>query len=324
MTDQSIDEFNADFGLSGEKKAVAGEHPLVDRSRWGLIRDTDVALYHAGSLGRLEEGEVSISQSQMRLILEETPLDFAFAHPQLNPDREKLAATVAMHRGDVVHQLALGKGRGYAVLDCKEFRSNADKAMRDEALAKGLTPVKVADYEAAEIMAEVIRDRIEEALDGAPYETEVAFLYQEMTTAGPVWVRGMADVWCEEKLTILDPKITPMIYDNKVERQLLNMGWDRQGALYPHAFGTILGPDYAGRIKFRDLMVKPTEPFTSRVVALEKAWHWSALKQCQEAIERFGRCLYEDRWPGFEHVHHAQMPSWEAKRREAVENGEAA
>jgi hypothetical protein len=299
----------------------ATDHPLLDRSRWGLFRDVDVEAYHLGTLGKLRDDEVSISQSQMRRILEETPLDFAFHHPQINPDRERLAASVAMHRGDLVHQLALGKGRGYEVAPFDDYRTTAAKNWRDGVIAEGKVPVKAKDFEEAEIMAEVIRERIDETLDGAPYETEVAFLYQEMTLDGPVWVRGMVDVWCEEKLTILDPKITPMIYDGKVERQLVNMGWDRQAALYPHAFGAILGAEAAGRIRFRDLMIKPEEPFTSRVVALEKGWYWSALKQCQEAIERFGRCLYAGKWPGFVNVHHAQLPAWEDKRREAIETG---
>lgn len=316
MTDDTL---AADFGRENLGSKKIADHPLLDRSRWGLFRDVDIEAYHRGSFATLKPDEISLSQSQMGKLLDETPLDFAFAHPQINPASFDPAATVAQHRGDIVHQLALGKGRGYAVLDVDDFRSNAAKAARDEALAKGLTPCKAKDYEAAEVMADVIKERIAEVLDGAAYETEVAFLYQEMTSSGPIWVRGMVDVWCEERLMILDPKVTPMLYDGKVERHLINMGWDRQAALYPHAFGMILGGEVAGRIKFRDLMIKPSEPFTSRVVGLHKGWYWSAIKRCQEAMERFGRCLYSGRWPGFEGVHIAELPSWEAKQREAAE-----
>jgi hypothetical protein len=294
---------------------VKGDHPLIDRSRWGLFHDVDIAAYHAGFIE-----DVTLSQGGMGRLLNETPLDFAFANPQLNPDAEKLKATVAMHRGDVTHQLALGKGRGYAVGDFADWRTKEAKSFRDNAIADGLTPIKRAEFEDAEVMAEVIQERIKEALDGADYQTEVAFLYQEMTEAGPIWVRGMMDVWCEERDMILDPKITPQLYDAMVGRQLVNMGWDRQAALYSHAVGMIL-PERAGRIKFRDLMVKPSEPFTSRIVALEKAWEYSAIKQCRMAMELFGKCLYAGRWPGFEGVHFVQLPGWEDKRREAQEIG---
>lgn len=324
MTEQSIEEFNADFGLSGERKAPVAEHPLVDRSRWGLFPDVDIEGYHRGAFASLTPDDITLSQGQMRRLLEETPLDFAFNNVQLNPEgaEERILETVAARRGDVVHQLALGKGKGFAVGDFADWRTKEAKAFRDNAVGDGLVPIKRKDFEEAEVMAEVVVERIREALDGAAYETEVAFLYQEMTQAGPVWVRGLMDVWCEDLGVILDPKVTAMLYDGKVERHLVSMGWDRQAALYPHAVGTILGQ--AGRIKFADLMVKPEAPFTSRVVRLEKAWEASAVKQCKIAMERFGACLYAGRWPGFEETAFVQLPGWEDKRREAMELGEVA
>lgn len=314
---QTTDEFRDDFNLGDPKpKVAAEEHPLIDRSRWGLFHGVDPVLYHGGLID-----DVTLSQSQMGRILDETPLDFAYNHVQLNPEiaEEKVKATVEQQRGDIVHQLALGKGRGYFVLPAEygDFKKKAAQELRDEAISRGETPILAHKFEEAEIMAEVIRERIDEALGGAPYETEVVFLYQEMTSAGPVWIRGMVDVWCPEQKIILDPKITPMLYNGKVERHLLNMGWDRQGALYPHAIGQIIGEP--GRVKFADLMIKPEAPFTSRLVRLEKAWEHSAIKQCKIAIERFGRCLYAGRWPGFEETAFVALPAWEDKRREAME-----
>ncbi len=313
------EEFREDFNLGDPKPLkVEGDHPLIDRSRWGLFHDVDPASYHAGFID-----DVTLSQSQMGRILDETPLDFAYNHVQLNPDiaEEVVKSTVQMRRGDVVHQLALGKGKGYFVLpdEYGDFKKKAAQELRDEAISRGETPILAAKFEEAEIMAEVIRDRIDEALGGAPYQTEVVFLYQEMTSAGPVWVRGMVDVWEPEQRIILDPKITAMLYNGKVERHLVSMGWDRQAALYPHAIGQIIGQP--GKVRFADLMIKPEAPFTSRMVRLEKAWEHSAIKQCKFAIERFGRCLYAGRWPGFEDTAFVALPAWEDKRREAMELG---
>ncbi len=220
-----------------------------------------------------------------------------------------------MRRGDVVHQLALGKGAGYAIAEFDDWRKQAAKDFRDQAIADGLTPIKRKDFEDAEVMADVIKGRIDEVLEGAAYQTEVAFLYQEPTPSGPVWVRGLIDVWCEERAVILDPKITANLYDGKVQRHLINMGWDRQGALYPHGVGMVL-PDLAGRIRFADLMIKPTAPFTSRLVSTEKAWTHSSLRLCQRAIHLFGECLYSGNWPGFgDTVDHVEMPMWLQRER---------
>lgn len=314
-----LEQFRADFDL-GEAKPPAEAAPDPSREGWRLIEDVDLEAYYADQL----TPQPSLSNSGMSLILNETPLDFAFQHPRLNPDAERVAATVAQRRGDVVHQLALGKGRGYAIGEFDAWRSNAAKAFKDEAIAGGLTPILASQFEEAEIMAGVIKDRISEALDGAAYKTEVAFIYQEATRHGPIWVKGLMDVWSEEVATILDPKVTKMLYDKTVARQLLNMGWDRQAAFYPHGVGMI-NPELAGRVKFADLMIKPAAPFTSRLVGIEKGWECSSVKQCRIAMERFGACLYAGRWPGFgNRVDRIQMPNWEDKRREELELGEDA
>lgn len=297
---------------------AAGAEP--SREGWGLFPAIAPVDYFLDPCP-----QPSLSNSMMPRILWETPLDFAFHHPKLNPDfaRDEAKASAAQRRGDIVGQLALGKGRGYAVGDFKDWRTKDAQGFRDRAISDGLTPIKRADFEEAEVMATVVRERIKRVLDGADYQTEVVFMYEEQTAAGPIWVRGMMDVWCEERAMILDPKVTANIYDgrdgSKLARHLLDMGWDRQGALYPHALGQIF-PKLAGRIGFRDLMVKPEAPYTSRLVRIRKDWEYSAVKQCQLAFERFGACLYAGRWPGFgDDVYEVEMPAWEAKRRETAE-----
>lgn len=317
MTDPTLEQFREDFGLSGEARPAKPEDPRIQRHRWGLFPDVDIAAYHAGFIP-----ELTLSQSGIKILLNKTPLEFAFQNRQLNPDAERLAESVAMYRGDVVHQLALGKGDGYAVLDYDDFRSGDAKKAKARAIEDGLTPIKRSAFEEAEIMAEVVRDRIHEALDGASYETEVAFLYQEVTPDGPIWVRGLLDVWCEELGVILDPKISAQLHSPTLERHMINMGWDLQAALYSRAVGEILGK--AGHIKFANLIVSPDEPFVSRSVRLEKAWHWSAVKQCTIGMSRFAACASRNEWPSYDGIDTIELPVWEAKKREALELAEGA
>lgn len=307
------EQFGQDFDVDLSAPRPAKVAPIQPgREGWRIIPDVDLVAYYADDLGT----PPSISNSGIGVLLKETPLDFAFQNPRLNPDAvERAKETAAMRRGDVVHQLALGKGAGYAVADFADWRTKDAKSFRDNAIADGLTPIKRADFEDAEIMAAAIKDRIDEVLEGAAYQTEVAFMYQEPTPSGPVWVRGLLDVWCEERAVILDPKVTANLYDHNIQRHLINMGWDRQGALYSHGVGMAL-PDLAGRIRFADLMIKPSAPFTSRLVSTEKAWTYSSLRLCQRAIETFGACLKAGKWPGFgDQVDYVEMPVWESRNR---------
>lgn len=316
----TTDSFAEDMGLDasrfGKGDRRPDDHPLIDRSKWGIFPDVDLVAYFGGKL----IDQPAISQSGMKILAgpkPETPLDFAFQDSFLNPDAERLQDTVAQRRGDVVHQLTLGKGRGFAVGDFKDWRTKEAQTFKENAIADGLTPIKRTDFEEAEVVAEVMRELIKEVLDGADYQTEVAFLYQEMTPSGPVWVRGLMDVWCPERAIILDPKSTAQLYDGTIDRHMTDMGWDLQGALYPHAVGMI-DPKLAGRVRFFDIMVKPKPPFTSRVVGVDKFVEATSVGICLEAMRIFGECVYSGRWPGFEKIYYPQLPVWEAKRREAI------
>lgn len=316
MTEQTIfDALDRD-----ERRSKPAEAPKVGEG-WRLIPDVDLVAYYANKL----TPQPAISNSGMAILLNETPLDFAYQDAAINPEPElieKAKATAAQRRGDVVHQLALGKGRGYAIGEFNDWRTKAAQAFKEEADAQGLTPVLAHKFEEAEVMAAVLREKIERTLEGAAYETEVAVLWQEETQFGPVWCRGLLDVWCEDLGVILDPKVSAMLYNGKVEKHFLNMGWDRQAALYSHGVGKVL-PHLAGRVSFADLMIKPEPPFTSRLVAPDKAWEYSSIKEAQRAIEIFAECLYSGRWKGFgDKVERISMPAWESKRREAVELGE--
>jgi hypothetical protein len=311
MTD-SPDDLLADMDREPTAKRDLG----IDRSKWGLFPDVSFLDYFADPAP-----EPSLSNSGITTLLKETPLDFAFEHPRLNPDSDLLDRVVskAQETGSVVHRLALGKGADYAVAPFDAFRSKEAKEFRDAAIAAGRIPIVEAKFNECLAMADAIKLRIKRALDGASYETEVVFMYQEETPFGPIWVRGMLDVWSAERAMILDPKVTRLLYDESLGRQMVKMGWDRQATLYPHALGKIF-PELAGRIEFADLLIKPVPPFTSRLAAPEKAWRAVKLRETRKAMETFAYCMKEGRWPGFgDDVDLVEMPRWEEARLMADE-----
>lgn len=313
-TDNSLDEFYEDFDMAGEIAPAA--RPDLEDPRVGFFPDMPTEDYFADPI---EEG--SLSQSGIKILLDETPLDYAFQSPRHNPEAvEKAAKSAAMRRGDLVHQLALGKGRGYAIGDFPDWRTKAAGEFRKAAEAEGLCPALRHAFEEAEVMAEVIQERVKRVLDGASYETEVPIVWLEETPAGPIYCRGMLDIWCRERATILDPKVTANLGNGrpgaeKVERHAVNMGWDLQAGFYTRGVERLI-PELDGRVRFGNLMIKPEAPFTSRLLWPSITAKRTAIYQARPAMLLFAQCQAAGRWPAYpEEGETLELPSFEENRR---------
>ena len=309
-------EFLDDFDLENMPEIAAPPRPDLNDPRVGFFPGIDPATYHADPI---EEG--SLSNSGIKILLDETPLDFAYQHPRLNPDAmESVADTAAKQRGDLVHQLALGKGRGYAVGDFPDWRTKAAREFRDAAIADGAVPALRGPFEEAQIMADVIIERVKRILDGASYETEVAIIWIEDTPEGQIYCRGLIDIWCEERLIILDPKVTALLGngkpgEEKINRHMVNMGWDYQAGFYVRGVERLL-PHAEGKVRFGNLMIKPSEPFTSRLLWPDYIARRTALYEMRPALELFAKCQREGRWPGYpEEGETLSLPSFIESRR---------
>ena len=312
--EQQTDQFADDFNL-GAKKEIP-ERNFADDPRCGFFPDMTDDEYFGDPIV-----EGSCNNSAISILIAETPLDFAYQHPRMNPDvgLERVAETVAMRRGDIVHQLALGKGNGYAVLPFNDFRTKAAKAARDEAIANGLTPMIESAFAEAQVMAEVLRHKFEVMLDGAPYQTEVAIVWKEETPVGEIYCRGRLDVWCPDLNIVIDPKITAKLGNGRGGREEakwhnINMGWDRQAAFYCRGIER-LEPRREGKVQFFDIMVKPVEPFTTRTVRHDMIWKRTSLYECLEPMELFAKCQASGSWPGYPDNEVWSLPPAEENRR---------
>lgn len=59
-------------------------------------------------------------------------------------------------QGHVIHELILGKGSGFVVVDADSWRTKAAKEAKDAAHAEGKAPILRADYEGAKAMADAV------------------------------------------------------------------------------------------------------------------------------------------------------------------------
>lgn len=274
-----------------------------------------------------------LSQSGIKTLLSETPFDYR------NPSKRK---SEDMNFGSIVHALALGKGSKFIVAPYDDYRTKDARAWKEEQQHMGLIPIKADKYADAEKIALVIQEKIRVALDGADYETEVPFFWQEneyvgtdrvvydptgpgyvggVTLMGSTWCGGMLDVWCDERSIALDPKITSAVPSPM--RAMVNFGWDLQAAWYRRGLESIF-PDRAGRIRFANILVKPMEPFTSRLISINEAWRHGAERECLRALRIFQECTRTGVWPGYpDTVEEMDAPSWLlAQRMMEDESGE--
>lgn len=243
----------------------------------------------------------ALTQSGIKILIQETPFDFK------NPTEKK---SKEMDIGSIAHALALDKGKKYIVSPYDEYRTKEARAWRDDAIAEGIIPIKEKDYVDAKAVADILKAKMRHLLGDAKYETEVPFFWQE----GETWCGGMIDLWCEEKLICLDPKLTTFLH-GKARNHVINMGYDIQGAWTLRGLGKIF-PEYEGRIRFANLLVKPKAPYTSRAVAINEAWRMSAEQECLRALRIFERCMATNEWPAYpDDIEMLDIPSWTLRER---------
>lgn len=266
----------------------------------------------------------ALSSSVIKRLLATTPADYRYGEEEDN---------LAMRKGDVVHQLALGKGRGFGVSDHKvwnrtwtdpkhKVNGETPAEFLDRCEREGLTPIKRADHEVAEQMALMLQEQICLALgcmDDAAYLTEVPFAWIEQTQFGPVWCTGMMDVWSEKRLTIIDPKVTAQIHIGP--RHAASMGWDIQAAWYLRGLAKIM-PEAAGRLIFKNLLVGDKPPHTTRLIRYSEGWRTNAERECERALHIFAKCLHTGQWEGYPPEETWDEPDFSKRNRSILELNE--
>lgn len=270
----------------------------------------------------------AFTNSGAKILLSQTPADFADNHPAIGEPAEEIDNTIAKRRGDLTHQLALGKGRGIQVCEFDSWRTNDAKAAKAAAITSGLTPCLPHEYGEALAMAILLQSRIRATLthigdergltepkDGWQYETELVLAWTEIIDGQTIWCRGMLDVWCEQLGVILDPKITDRIYDGQIDAHRANMGWDMQEAFYKRGIETIL-PELAGRVRFGNLLMRPKAPHRARTVDSDEATRYSCQTEIERAMGIFAKCMKDNEWPDFGLGFHTRSaPSWKLRER---------
>jgi hypothetical protein len=286
----------------------------------GFYFDMDADTYHSDPCD-----VPCLSASLATILLSESPEHAYLAHPSLGARKHQ--STKEMERGDIVHQLLLGKGRGIEVLQFNDYRKKAAQEARDAAKKAGRTPMLDRQYR--EIEAGISRMRAAMAkrrvvLDG---QSEVCAFWKETADDGTiVHCRAMFDHLTANRELIWDLKVIERATRQKIENRLASFGEDIQAHAYVRAVETIV-PELAGRVRFKWAFVEFGDPFATRVAYPSGSMRQLGELRWRQAVNLFARCLHSGNWPSYPDEELAiEAKPWLFQRaiEHELEEGEAA
>ena len=290
----------------------------LDPVQWTLPEGIHIGVpeetYHADCA----EG-ISASSGVLRTLVAKSPEHAWTAHPKLNPAWRYKPGTSAQNRGTILHSLTLGTPEPYRVLDVAEFRSNADKALKAQALADGLIPVKVAEMEELSDVAASLRNRLRAMPD--VWDAMQDAVAAKMTEVSLIW--RDCGVLCRCRYDTLPARKFGASYDMKftgLSAEPSDFGtkvtgdYAFQAAFYPRAVKELRGD----RPEFVFIACEDEAPYGVTLHALDSQAFHETSEDIDQALSRWGQCLQSGVWPGYPTaVHYHEVPAWKIKLRES-------
>lgn len=258
----------------------------------------------------------ALSSSIAHELLERSPLHAFTRHPRLGGIPRK--ATKEMNAGTLAHALLLDAGKErIEIIDAEDFRTKAARELRDIAIEAGKTPVLAHAYAGAEEIAETLKQRFADFGIVLGGESEMAAFWVETTPDGiAVQCRGQQDhiVELDGGLVVYDLKSSRSAHPVSCQRHIDSYDYAVQRAAYVSALSK-LRPEFAGRIDFVFVFFELEPPFA--VTPTRINGEFRSLGECRwnRAVDLWGRCLRENRWPGYTtRILELEPPKWALER----------
>ena len=280
------------------------------------FHEIDAADYHndAGE-------EPTLSSSIAKVILDKTPAHAFVAHPRLNLAFEADDDS-KFDLGSAVHEMILGRGGGFEVLDFADYRTKAAQQARADVVAAGKTAILPERHLRATAMVNAVLDRLEDIPEAARLaegagqfvngHAERVMIWRDI--GGPL-CRAMIDWHGPEPWEVWDLKTTAAgLSDEAIGRQIMNLGYDLSAAFYLRGLTTLL-PEWAGRFRWRWIFVEDEPPHEVRVVAPSGEMLDIGDRKAALAIAKWNRCLSTGVWPGYAPtIARIEPPGWATAR----------
>lgn len=258
-----------------------------------------------------------LSYSIAKRLLGQSPLHAWTFHPLLG--KQTRAGTKAMEEGDLLHALLLGDGsKQIDVIDAKDFRTNAAREARDNAIASGFTPVLRKHYDALVSRLDTIRDNLAAAgvvLEGA---SEQSFEWEEETDDGAlVLCRARMDKVLLDSGLIIDVKKSENAHPDLCGKHVVDYGYDIQRAAYTRALQAVR-PDLAGRIEMRFPFIELKPPYAVSCLPFSGMLRAMGEMKWRRAINLWHRCVTTKTWPGYATTGQLDCKPWQVDAEAAA------
>jgi hypothetical protein len=256
----------------------------------------------------------SLSSTGAKKLIQKTPLHFKW-------DMDHPVHKDVFDFGTVAHSMVLeGDASGVVVIDVAEKRGKAWTEPAEKAEAQGKIPLKTAEWEQVQAMAEQIRKHPEAAFllkDGVP---EKSAFWQHDTG---VWLRARFD-WLPNKrghgLMIPDYKTAASADPGKFSRAAADYGYHQQAAFYCDAAKALgLSPDPVMLF----VVQEKTAPYAVNVIELHEDAIHTGRALNEKAVRLYQQCKLTDTWPGYVMGEPVRLPKY-AEYDAEIKLGEAA
>ena len=275
------------------------------------LYDMDFSTYLADPCPR-----PSLNASTAGVLLNKSPRHAWMKHSRLNPNYVSTNAPY-FDLGKVAHALLLEGEERVVIIDASDWRTKAAKEARDEAYARGETPLLAHQFEEVKAMVDAAKAQLLDHKDLPPLsdgEAEKTIVFQ----VDGIWCRCRTD-WISalqaEEIEVIDYKTTTNSHPDAFTRSIYKFGYDVGEAFYRLGVKTLFGVEP----RYRFVAQETEPPYALSVIELTPAAKAMGDAKVSHALDIWRRCLGTDKWPGYPaQTAYVSAPAYEAMRWEEM------
>lgn len=269
------------------------------------IVDAGVVIDQPGVYDAVPEAEYhghrgSLSHSRARLLLPPNcPAKFRYQQDHPQPPKKEF------EHGHAAHQRVLGAGPQLVLVDRDRWDTKECKAEVAAIRGRGDVPLKRADYDRVQAMADAIRAHplASELLDPECAAVEQSVFWVDAEYG--VWRRARIDAWRNDRLA--DYKTTASAAPEHVAKSIYNFGYHMQAAWYLDAAAAVGAEADMFLLVFQETV----PPYLVNVVQPDDTAIHIGRQANRRALETFRDCTTSGVWPGYsDGIELIGLPGW--------------